>query len=107
MLSFPAVRALRSLDVVSCSVLPVARAGSFEGGLSPEGGRMFSIWDNGRSIHVDVVSWGAVAGCKKKKIAQCRMRMRVQVIVAPADSSVPSSTAVVVKSVNVCRASNG
>lgn len=47
---WPAVRVLRSLDVVSCRVaLPPLNAGSFEGGFKPEG-RMFSSCDAGRSM---------------------------------------------------------
>ena len=65
----PAVFALRSLAVVSCSVLPLVKAGSLDGGLRPDG-RMFSICDTGRSILSLSNTARAGKGCR-----QCEVRI--------------------------------
>jgi hypothetical protein len=64
---------LRSLDVVSWSVLPPASAGNFEGIFKPDG-RTFSVCECGRSMvgEVEEVVAVVVGDCQEMRQAETR-----------------------------------
>lgn len=75
MLPCPALLAFRSLELVSCSVLVPASAGSLEGGFKPDG-LTFSILDGGRSMLPDEGTMRST-----RRTVQCQMKIRGNMVV--------------------------